>query len=315
MPAKSFFTLTCSAFIGSIFGLMLTFAGYKLFRILLPIWGFFFGLWLGAQSIQIIFNEGFLATITSWVVGLIVGIIFAVLVFPFYLFGVAIIAASLGYLATVGLWLWIGLPYGFLMWVIAIIVATVLTAVTLIFNIQKWVIIIATAVLGASVSVGVIAALFKPVSLLLENPVQVIFQTSPLMLILFLVLVILGIFVQSRTTRSVVVSEPSPAVKSATVPVTAASEAAPGAAVVGAAGIAAVVEEAKQEATPVGSTAARAVVTEMPEEKLEAGEIASDTGVPLISAEDADKFRYGLEYIEGIGPVYATRLNVIGITN
>jgi predicted flap endonuclease-1-like 5' DNA nuclease len=316
MPAESFFTLTCSAFIGSIFGLMLTFAGYKLFRILLPIWGFFFGLWLGAQSIQIIFNEGFLATITSWVVGLIVGIIFAVLAFPFYLFGVAIIAASLGYLATVGLWLWIGLPYGFLMWLIAIIVATVLTAVTLIFNIQKWVIIIATAVLGASLSVGVIAALFKPISLLLENPVQVILQTSPLMLILFLVLVILGIFVQSRTTRSVVVSEPSPAVKSAPVPMPVASEAAPGvAAAVGAAGIAAVVDGAKPEAAPVGAAAAQPLVTEIPEQKPETGEIASGSKVPLISAEDADKFRYGLEYIEGIGPAYATRLNAIGITN
>ncbi len=288
MSPDTFFTLACSAFIGSLFGLIMAFAGYKLFRLILPIWGFFFGFLLGAQSIQIIFNEGFLATITSWVVGLIVGIIFAVLAFPFYLFGVAIIAASLGYVATVGLWLWIGLPYGFLMWVIAIIVATVLTAATLIFNIQKWVIIIATAILGASLSVGVIAALFQPISLLLENPVKVALQTSPLLLILFLVLVILGIIVQSRTTRSVVAGEPSPAV-----PVTVASEAAPAVAAVGAAGMAAVVEESKPEA----------------------GDVAPSPMVPIISAEDEDKFKYGLEYIEGIGPVYATRLNAIGIMN
>ena len=293
MSTDAFFTLACSAFIGSLFGLVMAFAGYKLFRLILPIWGFFFGFLLGAQSIQIIFNEGFLATITSWVVGLIVGIIFAVLAFPFYLFGVAIIAASLGYIATVGLWLWIGLPYGFLMWLIAIIVATALTAVTLIFNIQKWVIIIATAILGASLSVGVIAALFQPISLLLENPVQVVIQTSPLLLILFLALVILGIIVQSRTTRSVAVVEPSPAVKSAAVPVTVASETAPAVAAVGAAGIAAVVEESKPEV----------------------GDVASVPTVPIISAEDVDKFKYGLEYIEGIGQVYTARLNAIGIMN
>lgn len=315
MSTDTFFTLACSAFIASLFGLMLTFTGYKLFRILLPIWGFFFGLWLGAQSIQVLFNEGFLTTVTSWIVGLIIGIIFAVLAFPFYLFGVAIIAASLGYLVTVGLWLWIGLPYGFLMWLVAIIVAIALTAVTFIFNLQKWVIIIATAVLGASLSVGVITALFKPISLLLENPVRVMLQTSPLLLILFLLLVILGIIVQSRTTRRVAALEPSAPVKSVEVPMPTASAPIPATAAVGAMGVAAVAEESRQEPIPVESAAAQAVVTEMPEEKLVAGVVVSDSKVPPISAEDVDKFKYGLEYIEGIGPVYAAKLNAIGINN
>ena len=314
MSTDLFFTLACSAFIASLFGLILTFTGYKLFRILLPIWGFFFGLGLGAQTVQVLFNEGFLTTITSWVTGLIVGVIFAVLAFPFYLFGVAIIAASLGYLATVGLWLWIGLPYGFLMWLVAIIVAIALTAVTLIFNLQKWVIIIATAILGAGLSVGVIAALFKPISLLLENPLKVVLQTSPLLLILFLLLVILGIIVQSRPTHSVAALEPSAPVKSSEVPIPA-TVATPAAAAVTAMGVAAIAEESRQEPTPVKFTAAQAVVIEMPEEKPVAGVVVSDSKVPPISAEDVDKFKYGLEYIEGIGPVFAAKLNAIGINN
>ena len=202
MSTDLFFTLACSALIASLFGLALAFAGYKLFRVLLPIWGFFFGLWLGAQSIQVLFNEGFLTTITSWVVGLLVGILFAVLAFPFYLFGVAIIASSLGYFVTVGLLLWVGMSWGWLMWLIGIVVAIAFAAVTLILNLQKWVIIIASSVLGAGLVVGVITALFRPVSLLLENPVRVMLDTSPLLLILFLVMVILGIIVQARTTRS-----------------------------------------------------------------------------------------------------------------
>jgi hypothetical protein len=114
MSADTFFTLTCAAFIASLFGLALTFTGYKLFRFLLPIWGFFFGLLLGAQTIQVLFNEGFLTTVTSWLVGLIVGVIFAVLAFPFYLFAVAIIASSLGYFVTMGLLLWLGMKWGVL---------------------------------------------------------------------------------------------------------------------------------------------------------------------------------------------------------
>ena len=334
MSTDIFFTLACVAFIASLFGLALTFAGYKLFRILLPIWGFFFGLLLGAQSIQVLFNEGFLTTITSWVVGLIVGVIFAVLAFPFYLFAVAIIASSLGYFAAIGLLLWLGMQWGFLVWLIGIVVAIAFVAVTLIFNLQKWVIIIATAVLGAGLIVGVFTALFKPVSLLLENPVKVMLQTSSLLLIVFLLLVIFGIIVQARTTRSVAVAEPSAPVKSAEVSLPSAGEAAPAAAVAGAAGIAAA-EEAKQEPTPAESAVpetkttavpvAEAVVTQLPVEEssptevpvepLAAKAVAPDIQAAPAVPEEIEKFKTSLEYIEGIGPVYAAKLNAIGIMN
>jgi predicted flap endonuclease-1-like 5' DNA nuclease len=325
MSTDIFFTLACTALIASLFGLTLAFAGYKLFRVLLPIWGFFFGLWLGAQSIQVLFNEGFLTTITSWVVGLLVGVLFAVLAFPFYLFGVAILAASLGYFVTVGLLLWIGMPWGFLAWLIGIIAAIAVAAATLVLNLQKWIIVIGSAILGAGLVVGVFTALFKPVSLILENPVKVMLETSPLLLILFLVLVVLGIYVQSKTSRSVAVVEPSAPVKFAEVPVPAPVEAAPAAAVVGAVGAVAVAEEVRQEPVMVEPAAAVGVAAEMPAEQpapetavvepLAAGAFYEDSKVAVISGEADNKFKYGLEYIEGIGPVYAAKLNAIGINN
>jgi predicted flap endonuclease-1-like 5' DNA nuclease len=323
MSTDIFFTLACTALIASLFGLMLAFAGYKLFRVLLPIWGFFFGLWLGAQSIQVLFNEGFLTTITSWVVGLLVGILFAVLAFPFYLFGVAILASSLGYFVTVGLLLWIGLPWGFLVWLIGIIAAIAVAAVTLILNLQKWIIVIGSAILGAGLVVAVFTALFKPVSLLLENPVKVMLETSPLLLFVFLLLVIFGIIVQARSTRKVAMVEPATPVKAVEVPLPAPVEAAPVAAVVGAAGSVAVAEEVRQEPVVVEPAAAVAVAAEMPAEQL-APETAAvepiaavvvEAKAPSISGEADDKFKYGLEYIEGIGPVYAAKLNAIGINN
>ncbi len=79
MTTDSFFALMCGGMIALLFGLVLAFAGYRLFLVLLPIWGFFFGFGLGAQSIQALFGDAFLATITSWVVGFVVGAIFAVL--------------------------------------------------------------------------------------------------------------------------------------------------------------------------------------------------------------------------------------------
>lgn len=346
MSTDLFFTLACTALIASLFGLALAFAGYKLFRVLLPIWGFFFGLWLGAQSIQVLFNEGFLTTITSWVVGLLVGILFAVLAFPFYLFGVAIIASSLGYFVTLGLLLWLGMPWGWLVWLIGILVAIAMAAVTLILNLQKWVIIIASSVLGAGLIVGVYTALFKPVSVLLENPVKVMLDTSPLLLIVFLLLVIFGIVVQARSTHKVAMVEPATPVKSVEIPMPAPVEAAPVAAVVGAAGVVAASEEVKQEpvmvepaAAVVGAAGVAAAVEETRQEPapvipvapvetieevapaavpvvpLAAEAFSGDSKVAAISGEDDDKFKSNLEYIEGIGPVYAAKLNTIGIIN
>ena len=75
--------MACAGLIGILFGLAVCFVGYRLFLVLLPIWGFVFGLVLGAQTIQALFGEAFLATVTSWVVGFIVGGIFAVLSYLF----------------------------------------------------------------------------------------------------------------------------------------------------------------------------------------------------------------------------------------
>src|SRR6476619_8218511 len=94
--------------IATFFGFVLAFGGYRFFLLLLPIWGFFFGFGLGAQTIQAIFGSGFLSDVTSWIVGFVVALIFAVLSYLFYIFAVALIAGSLGYALGTGLLVAIG---------------------------------------------------------------------------------------------------------------------------------------------------------------------------------------------------------------
>ncbi len=204
MVNESFFTLACAGLIGIMFGLALCFAGYRFFLVLLPIFGFFFGLTLGAQTLQAIGggNFPFLLSITSWVVGFIVGGIFAVLSYLFYIAAVGIIAGALGYSAVVGILLAIGLNMGFLVWLIGIIAGVLLAIVTIRFNIQKYVIIIGTAVLGAEAIIGSIVLMFKPAAQVLENPVRAILDASPLAAILFLVVAVLGIVAQIKQNQS-----------------------------------------------------------------------------------------------------------------
>lgn len=202
MNPDSFFAMACASLIAFIFGLVLCFGGYRFFLILLPIWGFFFGLVFGAQSMQMLFGTGFLAEVTSWVVGFVVGAVFAVLSYFFYLVAVALIAGALGYTLAAGLLLAIGLDMGFLVWVIGVVAGIALAAATIIFNLQKWVIIIATSLLGAGVIFGAFVILFAPHAALLENPIRVALSQSPLLLITAIVVAVFGVFVQTRVNRS-----------------------------------------------------------------------------------------------------------------
>jgi hypothetical protein len=201
MITDSFFTFACAGVIGLLFGTFLTFLGYRFFLVLLPIWGFFFGLALGAQSVQALFGQEFLATVTSWVVGFVVGALFAVLSYAFYMLAVAIIGGSLGYTLVVGLLTWIGMDFGLLVWAIGLIAAVLAAFVTIRFNLQKWVVIIATSVLGTATIFGTILAMFNPAAMLLRNPVRVLLDTSPFLLVLFLCVAALGVVVQVGTTK------------------------------------------------------------------------------------------------------------------
>ena len=106
------FELFCATLIALLFGAFVCFAGYRFFIILLPIWGFFFGFGLGAQAVQALLGDAFFGTVTSWAVGFIVALIFAVFSYLFYFFGVAILAGSLGYGLGVALMGAIGLQFG-----------------------------------------------------------------------------------------------------------------------------------------------------------------------------------------------------------
>jgi hypothetical protein len=203
MTTDSFFALLCVSVITLFFGFVMAFSGYRFFLILLPIWGFFFGFSLGAQAIQAIFGTAFLSDITSWVVGFIVAAIFAVLSYLFYFMAVALLAGALGYAIGAGLLMAIGFDMGFITWMSGIIVGLIFAVGVLVLNIQKWVIVGATSLLGAGVIVGTFLFLFGalPPQQLVANPVAVALRTSPLWMITYLLVAMFGIFVQFQTTR------------------------------------------------------------------------------------------------------------------
>jgi hypothetical protein len=203
------FELLCMGLIAILFGLTMAFAGYRLMWIVLPIFGFFFGFALGAQTLQWLFGIGFLATITSWIVGFIVGAIFAVLSYLFYFLAVALVSGAMGYGLAVAIMAAIGLEGGFLVWLIAVVAGVALAIIVLRFNIQKWAVIIITSVAGTGVIIYTMLAAFGNLSPLemMVNPVGTAMANSFLWVIFFLVVAGAGAIVQYRASKAWEVEE------------------------------------------------------------------------------------------------------------
>ena len=203
------FELLCMALIALGFGLVVVFGGYKLMWVLLPIWGFFVGFALGAQTIQAIFSEAFLATVTSWVVGFFVGAIFAVLSYLFYFIAVAILSGAFGYALAVGLLAAIGLDFGLIVWLIGIVVGVIVAGAVIVLNIQKYAVIAITALGGTGVIIFTLLATFGNLSWLelMLNPVLRALDDSWLWFLFFIVVAAAGIFVQLQTNKEYEIEE------------------------------------------------------------------------------------------------------------
>ncbi len=199
------FELLCVTMIALLFGTLVTFGGYRLFLFLLPIWGFFFGFTLGAQTIQAIFGEAFLSTATSWVVGFIVALLFAVLSYLFYVIGVGILAGSLGYGIGVAVMGMFNANLTFITLFVALSLALIVIGATFYFNLAKYVIIVATAVGGAGVTIATLVAGVGAAELIrvMENPMKTLLDDSPLWMLLFFLMAAAGIVMQIQVNRAV----------------------------------------------------------------------------------------------------------------
>ncbi len=80
-------------FVGAVF----CFRGYLAMRIVIPIWGFFAGFVLGAGAVSAFDDTEFLNTVLGWVLGLAIGLLFAVIAYLYYEVAVVLTFASIGF--------------------------------------------------------------------------------------------------------------------------------------------------------------------------------------------------------------------------
>ena len=190
----------------AILGLVFLLWGYRVFLVMLPIWGFFAGFWLGAAGISLFLGQGFLATITGWVAGSILGLIAAMLSYLFYGAFVTIVAALVGAAVAATIMTAVGITSGWIIAVVALFNAAVVAFLTIVFNLQKYVIILLTSLGGADLIVIAGILLFGVVTLAEVqrggNLLTPVFKESWLALLAWIALTMAGFIRQVRSNQA-----------------------------------------------------------------------------------------------------------------
>ena len=131
-------------------GLAWAFYGLKLFTILLPLWAFFFGLVAGAQWGADIFGQGFFATVLSWGIGLVFGVVLAAISFFWYYAAIVILGGAVGYALGVGFFDWLGLGTGVIVVLIGLIVGAIFAVATFVLGVPILLVMAFSAFSGAA---------------------------------------------------------------------------------------------------------------------------------------------------------------------
>lgn len=188
-------------------GLIACFAGYRLFMTLLPMWGFFAGLWLGITGLQSAFGVNFLAGASGLVIGFVLGMILALLAYMFYFLGVFILGGSIGYSLTATMLVnGVGMQPGFTVFLISMAAAVLFAILFVAFNAQKYLVAFLTALGGAGVVISGLLLLIGPVtSQQISTPVGILasapFLIGPTWWLGWFALAALGFLSQSAATR------------------------------------------------------------------------------------------------------------------
>jgi hypothetical protein len=195
---------TAIGVIAVLIGILACFAGYRVFRIVLPILGFIIGLGVGAQLAEAVLGEPYLDSLTSWVVAIVVGLVFAAIAFVWWYLSVALTIAGLGY--AIGFGGATGAGADAAMAPIAgIVVAVVFALAAIVLRIPAAIVIVMSSFWGASAIVGGGLVLLGRIGVadLRNGSVDVVIGESTGIFLIWLALAVVGMAVQWMTRPEV----------------------------------------------------------------------------------------------------------------
>lgn len=198
-------TVIVAAVMAAILGIAFCFLGIRTFLVLLPIWGFVAGFWLGAQLVNYVLGTGFLTSSSSIIVGLIMGIIFAFASYSSFPIGVALVASVFSAAVVNGILQALGFTSGLFIALAVLASAAIAVWVLHRFEGDRILVMAVTAIGGASILLLAPLLLLERVTIdqlrASGSAIAPILSDSWFWLLAWLALAAVGFYVQFRTSR------------------------------------------------------------------------------------------------------------------
>jgi hypothetical protein len=137
-----------------VLGLVLVFAGLRFFFAALPILGFILGFLIGGAGVNAIFGDGVFSTITSWIVGFFLGLLFAAISYLWWYAGALLAAGSTGAALGTALVRAFGSDARWLIFLFAAIGFVLFIAIAFLLALPVYIVLVNTAFVGATVVIG-----------------------------------------------------------------------------------------------------------------------------------------------------------------
>lgn len=186
--------------IAIVIGLLFCFRGVVAMRIVIALWGAFVGFVLGAGVTASVTGDGFLETPIGWIVAVIAALVLAALAYLFYVFAVVLAMGSIGYAIGVAVMVAVGVEWSWAVITVGVLVGILLAVATVALNLPDILLVIFSALGGATAVVGGIMLLTETISVddFSGDTITATIGDDWWWYVIYGVLVVTGVVVQGR---------------------------------------------------------------------------------------------------------------------
>ena len=187
-------------------GLVACFFGYRLFRAVLPIFGFVVGAIVGAQAVFLIFDEGIFVTLLSIIAAVAVGVVFGLLAYFWWALGVVLVVGGMGFAIGSALLPAINVDnLEFVSWLLGLAVGAGFALAAIVLRLPRAIVIAVTALWGAGAALGGVLIVLQQIEPeeLGYGAVDAVVSQSFVWLLIFLALAAVGAVWQAMTTSDI----------------------------------------------------------------------------------------------------------------
>lgn len=190
-------------------GAAVAFAGLRLFKALLPFWGFILGFLAGAAGVSAIFGDNFLSGVLGFIVGLIVGVVFAAIAYLWWYIGVLVAAGGAGSVFGASLFATLGIDNSWLLFFIGLAFGALFVVGALVLNFPVYLVIASTAISGAAIAIGGVLLIFNRIDRedFSRTEIWGRIDNNWYLWLIWAVLAVVGIGAQLQSMRTVMLPE------------------------------------------------------------------------------------------------------------